>query len=222
MAYAKLNTESFNIKLMKRNLFILTLLFCMGSLVAQNITLPKPQTTGGKPLMQALQERATNRNIDSKELTPQVLSNLLWATNGQNRPDGRRTAPTASNCQEIEVYVFLSTGIYIYEPASHSLILKKEGDFRKESNRQEIVGGVNLVFVVDYNKMARYDNDPAAKEFYSATDVGYVSQNAYLFCASEGLATVVQGMIDREKLAELLQITNGKALLGQPIGYPKN
>jgi Nitroreductase len=206
---------------MRRNLFIFTLLFCIGSLTAQNIKLPKPQTTGGKPLMQALQERATNRNIDSKELAPQVLSNLLWATNGQNRPDGRRTAPTASNCQEIDVYAFLSTGIYLYEPASHSLILKKSGDFRKESNRQGFVGGVNLAFVVDYDKMGRYDGNQEAKEFYSTADVGYVSQNTYLFCASEGLATVVQGMIDREKLSELLQITNGKVLLGQAVGYPK-
>ena len=206
---------------MKKNLFILTLLFCAGTLMAQNITLPKPQTDGGKPLMQALKERATNRSIDSKGLPAQVLSNLLWATNGQNRPDGRRTAPTASNCQEIEIYVFLSTGIYFYEPASHSLTLKKAGDFRKESNTQGIVGGVNFVFVADYGKMGRYDNNPANKEFYSTTDVGFVSQNAYLFCASEGLATVVQGMIDREKLATLLQITNGKALLAQPIGYPK-
>ena len=189
--------------------------------MAQNITLPKPQTDGGKPLMQALKERATNRSIDSKELPAQVLSNLLWATNGQNRPDGRRTAPTASNCQEIEIYVFLSTGIYFYEPASHSLTLKKSGDFRKESNTQGIVGGVNFVFVADYGKMGRYDNNPANKEFYSATDVGYVSQNAYLFCASEGLATVVQGLIDREKLVKLLGITNGKVLLGQAIGYPK-
>ena len=206
---------------MKKNLLIFTLLFCMGNLMAQNITLLQPETSGGKPLMQALQERATNRNIDSKELTPQVLSNLLWATNGQNRPDGRRTAPTASNCQEIEVYVFLSTGIYLYAPTSHSLILKKEGDFRQESNNQGIVGGVNFVFVADYDKMGRYDSNPAAKEFYSATDVGFVSQNAYLFCASEGLATVVQGLIDRDKLAELLQIANGKVLLGQAIGYPK-
>ena len=192
-----------------------------GSMMAQNIVLPKPETTGGKPLMQALQDRATNRSTDSTELSPQVLSNLLWATNGQNRGDGRRTAPTASNCQEIDVYVFLSTGIYLYDVASHTLILKKAGDFRKESNRQGFIGGVNLTFVADYDKMGRYDGNQEAKEFYSTTDVGYVSQNVYLFCASEGLATVVQGMIDRDNLKILLEITNGKALLSQAVGYPK-
>ena len=204
---------------MKKNLFILLFALSAVSLTAQNIVLPKPQTTGGKPLMEALQDRATNRSIDSKDLPPQVLSNLLWATNGQNREDGRRTAPTASNNQEIDVYVFLSTGIYLYDAATHTLILKKAGDHRKESNGQDIIAGVNLVFATNYDKQGRYDQ--ASQEFYSATDVGFVSQNAYLFCASEGLATVVQGRIDRDSLKTLLGITNGKALLGQAIGYPK-
>jgi len=204
---------------MKKNLFILLFALSAVSLTAQNIVLPKPQTTGGKPLMEALQDRATNRSIDSKDLPPQVLSNLLWATNGQNREDGRRTAPTASNNQEIDVYVFLSTGIYFYDAATHTLILKKAGDHRKDSNGQDIIAGVNLVFATNYDKQERYDQ--ASKEFYSATDVGFVSQNAYLFCASEGLATVVQGRIDRDSLKTLLGITNGKALLGQAVGYPK-
>ena len=204
---------------MKKNVFILMFALLTGSLMAQNIALPKPETTGGKPLMQALQDRSTNRSIDNKELPSQVLSNLLWAANGQNRENGRRTAPTASNNQQIDVYVFLSTGIYLYDVASHTLILKTAGDFRKESNKQNIIAGANLVFTTNYDKMGRYDKE--SQEFYSATDVGFVSQNVYLFCASEGLATVVQGMIDRENLATLLGITNGKALLGQAVGYPK-
>ena len=149
-----------------------------------------------------------------------MLSNLLWAAMGQNRADGRRTAPTASNCQEIELYVCLSSGIYTYDVPSHSLKLFKEGDFRKETNRQGFVGGANLLLVANYDKMPRYDQE--SKEYYATADAGFVSQNIYLFCASEGLATVVQGMIDRESLGTLLGITNGKVMFSQPVGFPKN
>ena len=205
---------------MKKNLFVLILLLCAGSLRAQDIVLPKAEITGGKPLMEALQNRATNRAIADQALAPQLLSNLLWAANGQNRADGRRTAPTASNCQEIDVYVVLSTGIYLYDAASHSLKFFKEGDFRKETNRQGFVGGANLLLVANYDKMPRYDQE--SKVYYSTADAGFVSQNIYLFCASEGLATVVQGMIDRDSLSTLLGITNGKVLFSQPVGFPKN
>ena len=170
--------------------------------------------------MEALQDRATNRAVADQALEPQLLSNLLWAANGQNRADGRRTAPTASNCQEIDVYVVLSTGIYLYDAASHSLKFQKDGDFRKETNRQGFVGGANLLLVANYDKMPRYDQE--SKEYYSTADAGFVSQNIYLFCASEGLATVVQGMIDRESLSTLLEIINGKVLFSQPVGFPKN
>jgi len=202
---------------MKRFTSLLIFALLVVSLSAQNITLPKPTTTGGKPLMQALSERASNRSIAEKPLSMEHLSNLLWAASGINRPDGRMTAPTASNNQEIDIYVFLPQGVYLYDVKDHILILKVSGDHRAEAARQGAPSGALLVYVADFGRMGRYDE--ASKEFYSGTDTGFVSQNVYLYCASEGLATVVVGSINRPAIHELLNITNGKATLGQPVGY---
>jgi len=204
---------------MKRFIAIFTFALFVISLSAQNITLPKPRITGGKPLMEALNERATNRNIAEKPLSMEHLSNLLWAATGVNRPDGRMTAPTAGNNQEIDVYVFLTNGIYRYNVKEHSLEYKLAGDHRAAAARLGAPSGVLLVYVADFGRMGRYDD--ANKEFYSATDTGFVSQNVYLFCASEGLATVVLGQVNRPEIMELLNITNGKVILGQPVGYPR-
>jgi len=203
---------------MKRLFTIFTFALLVTGVAAQNIVLPKPVTTGGKPLMQALSERATNRNIAEKPLSVEHLSNLLWAATGINRPDGRMTAPTASNNQEIDIYVFLPVGVYLYDVKNHTLVFKLSGDHRSAAARQGAPSGVLLVYVADFGRMGRYDD--AAKEFYSATDTGFVSQNVYLYCASEGLATVVLGQVNRPAVMELLNITNGKVTLGQPVGYP--
>ena len=204
---------------MKRFITIFTFAMLTIGLSAQDISLPKPAKTGGKPLMEALNSRATIRSIAEKPLSMELLSNLLWAATGINRPDGRMTAPTASNNQEIDVYLFLPQGIYLYDVQNHSLIFKMEGDHRKTASpRQGAPSGVLMIFVADYGRMGRYDN--ASKELYSATDTGYVSQNVYLFCASEGLATVALGGIDRPAIMELLNISNGKVVLGQSVGYP--
>ncbi len=208
---------------MKKGLIAAFLMCFVGVLSAQDIALPKPVTTGGKPLMEALNARQTNRSFSEKELTTQQLSNLLWAACGVNRPEsGKRTAPTASNNQEIELYVFLKTGVYLYDAKLHKLILKTKGDFRKDVGQQAFVekAPVVIVYVADFAKMGRYNDE--AKTFYSAVDVGYVSQNVYLYAASEDLSTVVLGMIKKDDLAKLLGIANGKILLGQPVGYPEN
>ena len=203
---------------MKRLFAIFTFVLFVTAVTAQNIVLPKPVTTGGKPLMQALNERATNRNIAEKPLSVEHLSNLLWAASGINRPDGRMTAPTASNNQEIDIYVFLPAGVYLYDVKNHTLVFKLSGDHRAAAARQGAPSGVLLVYVADFGRMGRYDD--TAKEFYSATDTGFVSQNVYLYCASEDLATVVLGQVNRPVVMELLNITNGKVTLGQPVGYP--
>ena len=168
--------------------------------------------------MQALNERASNRSIEEKPLSMEHLSNLLWAATGVNRPDGRMTAPTASNNQEMDVYIFLPTGVYLYDVKNHKLVFKLAGDHRAAAARQGAPSGALLVYVADFGRMGRYDD--AAKEFYSGTDTGFVSQNVYLYCASEGLATVVLGSINRDAIMELLNITNGKVTLAQPVGYP--
>jgi SagB-type dehydrogenase family enzyme len=194
-------------------------------LQSQNsLVLPKPQTTGGMPLMEALSKRQSLRNYDSnKPLNQQMLSNLLWAANGINRPEsGKRTAPTAVNWQQIEIYLAIKEGVYYYNYKNHSLDLIESGDFRKEMGKQTFVGdaSVVLVYVADIDKMEGANEK--AIDFYSATDCGNVSQNVYLFCASEGLSTVALGMIDRELITKRLKLKEKcKVILSQTVGYPK-
>jgi len=186
------------------------------------ILLLKPQTDGGKPLMQALKDRKTSREFSSEKLPPQILSNMLWAACGINRPDGKRTAPTAMNKQEIDVYVAMAEGLYLYDANAHILLPVLAEDIRAATGKQPFVkdAPVNLVFVADFAKMG---NTPAdQKEFYAATDTGYISQNVYLYCASEGLATVVRGAVDKPALALAMKLRNDqKVILAQTVGYPK-
>jgi len=185
--------------------------------------LPPPQTAGGKPLMQALKDRASSREFSPRKLPDQVLSNLLWAADGVNRADsGKRTAPTAMNLQEIDVYVALAEGLYLYDAPGHVLKPVLAKDIRAATGKQPFVADapLNLIFVADYAKMGRASAED--KDLYAATDTGFVSQNVYLFCASEGLATVVRGYVDRLALARLMGLRpDQKIILAQTVGYPK-
>jgi SagB-type dehydrogenase family enzyme len=187
------------------------------------IELPKPQMDGGKPLMQALKDRKTSREFSSEKLPLQTLSNMLWAANGINRPDSKKhTAPTAMNCQEIDIYVALADGLYLYDPNSNMLKAVLAEDIRAATGPQPFVkdAPVNLVFVSDYSKMSRASDED--KAFYSATDTGFISQNVYLYCASEGLATVVRAYVDKPALAKTMKLKdNQKVVLAQTVGYPK-
>lgn len=190
---------------------------------SNSILLPKPQTDGGKPLMQALKDRKTSREFSSEKLPLQTLSNMLWAANGINRPDSKKhTAPTAMNCQEIDIYVAIADGLYLYDANSNVLKTVLAEDVRAATGPQPFVkdAPVNLVFVADYSKMRmRSDEDRA---FYSATDTGFISQNVYLYCASEGLATVVRAYVDKPALAKTMKLKdNQKVVLAQTVGYPK-
>jgi nitroreductase len=172
--------------------------------------------------MQALKERETRREFSSKELPLQVLSDLLWAACGINRPDsGLRTAPTAKNMQEIDVYVAKSDGLYLYDAKSNMLMPILSGDIRALAGKQPFVkdAPVNLIYVADLAKMGGPSVDA---DFYSATDTGFVSENVYLFCASAGLATVVRGFVDRPVLAKAMKLrSDQKVILAQTVGYPK-
>lgn len=205
---------------MKRTLLFTALLIITIMMNAQDIILLKPQKTGGMPLMEALANRKTNREYTQQELTPQQLSNLLWAALGENRPDGRRTAPTARNAQQIEVYVLNKQGAYLYMTKEHKLKLISKGDHRKIGASQEKFQDcpLMLIIVANYDKMEGFSEE--SKLMYEATDSGNVSQNIYLYCASENLATCVLGSIHRDKLKELLKF-NGKAVLGQSVGVAK-
>jgi nitroreductase len=186
------------------------------------ISLPKPQMEGGQPLMQALKNRQTSRSFSSEKLPEQLLSNLLWAADGVNRPDGKRTAPSAMNWQEIDVYVALDDGLYLYDAKANVLQPVLGQDIRAMTGKQSFVkdAPVSLVFVADYAKMARASD--ADKGTYSAADTGFISQNVYLFCASEGLATGVRGMVPRDELAKTMNLRpDQKIVLAQSVGYPK-
>lgn len=189
----------------------------------QPVQLPPPQTEGGKPLMQALKRRRTSRQFSSKKLPDQLLSNLLWAGFGVNRPEtGHRTAPSALNAQELDLYVVTAQGAFVYEPGPHRLRPVAAGDLRPLTGSQPFVkeAPVAVVFVADLARLARAK--PADRDFYAAVDTGFVSQNIYLFCASEGLATVVHDL-DRGPLAQALQLRpDQRIILAQSVGYPKD
>lgn len=217
-----------------KNMFMKKMMvFCVCAILFQvsiaqefkDIVLPAPNKDGGKPLMAALNERCSTREFDTKALSLQQISDLLWAANGINRPEQKkRTAPTAMDNQEIEVFVALETGIYFYDAETHSLKTIKQGDYRKDMGRQDFVATapIVLVFVADFGKMPVVVNKKT-KIFYSATDVGYVSQNVYLFAASENFATVALGWISKNQIAKLLSLKkNQHVLLSQPVGYKKN
>lgn len=202
-------------------LLFVSFIFSLNMSIAQDIILPKHSDLNGVTLQDALQNRHTARDFAATELTEQQLSDLLWCANGENRKDGKRTAPSARNCQEIDIYVFMKKGVYFYNPANHTLELKIGDDKRASVAMQPFVADapVILLFVANYDKMKGMDNE--GKFFYGATDGGFVSQNVYLYCAAANLNTVVLGSIHRDKLKDMLQF-NGKAILGQPVGYPKN
>lgn len=186
------------------------------------IALPPPVTDGGKPLLQALKVRHSTREFAAQPLPPQVLSNLLWAAWGVNRPDGRRTAPSASNKQEIDIYVVLPDGAYRWDAKGHLLAPVAAGDLRGATGSQPFVAtaAVNLVYVADMGKVGRPATDPQQMVNVGA-DAGFIAQNVYLFCASEGLATVVRAMVTRDTLAKALKLGESQVIvLAQTVGYP--
>ncbi len=209
---------------MRKSAFLIVILLASICTEAQSlkpIQLPTPQTSGGRPLMQVLKERQTRREFRSKKLPMQVLSNLLWAAFGINRPDGRRTAPSAMNWREIDVYVAVADGSFLYNPKANRLEPVLAKDVRAATGTQAFVATapLNLVYVADLNKAG---NSGSEAEFFTAADVGFIAENVYLFCASEGLATVVRGSVDRPALAKIMKLApTQKILLAQSVGYPR-
>ena len=194
----------------------LVILWISAPVFTQNIQLPAPKTTGGKPFLDVLSQRQTVRNFSEKELDKQTLSNLLWAAYGFNRED-KRVVPSSQNRQEIDLYVVLSEGVYFYDAKTNLLILRAAGDFRKKAGTQDFVATapVNLVMVCNLDKASNRES--------GYIDSGYISQNIYLFCASEGnLGTVVRGSIDKEAFGKILQLTDKQEIIvAQTVGYVK-
>ena len=191
--------------------------------IAEAILLPRPNTQGGIALMDALARRRSTREFSPAALPQQVLSDLLWAAFGINRAEGNgRTAPSARDAQEIDIYAALPGGLYIYDPFAHSLTLVAAVDARNVTGYQDFVdeAPLDLVYVADHGHVSA---SPSEESYaYSAVTAGAIAQNVYLYCASAGLATVVRGWFDRTALSKALCLSEHEHIIvAQTIGYPR-
>ncbi len=185
-------------------------------------SLPPPQTSGGKPVMQALQERRSIREFKPEPLADQQMSDLLWAAFGMNRPEiDHRTAPSAQNTQDIDIYVAMGGGWYRYEAKPHRLVRMGSADLRPLTSGQAFakVAPVQLIYVSDYGRMPKVK--PELRDLYAGVDTGCIVQNVYLYCASAGLATVVHEL-DRPPLAQAMNLrADQHIVVAQAVGWPK-
>ncbi|MDL2290447.1 SagB/ThcOx family dehydrogenase [Paludibacteraceae bacterium OttesenSCG-928-F17] len=190
----------------------------------ETINLLLPVTTGGDALMATMQNRKTDREFLETNLSHKHLSEILWAANGVNRAEnGKRTVPSAMAMYPLDTYAVLANGIYLYDPQKHELNPVIEGDYRELAGLQPFVKNapLNLVFIANYN---RYNGDrkiPEDKRLYlAALDAGHCTQNVYLYCASEGLKTVVRAGAQEKALLELLGLDeNYQFVVAQTVGY---
>lgn len=187
---------------------------------ADTIVLPATNTSGGMSLMQALARRQSQREFAPEPLPLPVLSNLLWAAAGLNRPAlGGRTTPSAMNAQEVDLYVALPTGLYRYAALGHALHLVRATDVRRVTGYQDFVdtAPLDLIMVADFSRMKLV---PVAQRMaYAYTCAGAMAQNVYLYCAAEDLATVIRAWLDRDALAQAMGLgTEHQVLLSQTVG----
>jgi nitroreductase len=196
--------------------------------LAQDIVLPAPDRTGGKPVMQALNERQTTRSYTTDSLTLQQLSDLLWAGFGINRPDQKkRTAPSAMNWQEIDLYITLARGTYIYSAETHSLKFLNNRDLRMATGSQGFVGeaAMNIVYVADLAKRKINEGDSIKDSdlFMTYSDAAFIAENIYLCCASSGLGCVVRGSVPENGtlVADLGLRSNQRIIIAQTVGVIK-
>jgi nitroreductase len=193
------------------------------------IKLPPPQTEGGMPLMQALKLRKSTRDDYGPEskLSMQQISNLLWAANGVNRPSGMRTAPSAINWRNIDIYVTTADGLFLYDPDKNELKVLGREDVRAVSGMQDFVKSapVNLIYVADFAKAKGFGGQGEimeTAELWSMAGTGAVFQNVYLWCASEGLACIVRAMVDKDAIRETLKLGKDQhVMLAQTIAHFK-
>jgi len=194
------------------------------TLEAQNIhQLPEPVKEGGKPLMTALNQRQSSRTFANREMSDQMMSNLLWAGWGINRPEsGKRTAPSSRNVQDIQVYAVTRDGAYLYLPEQNALKQVNDQDVRQAMGKQDFTGkaAVNLVYVSDFSRYSG-GSDPV-KQATASAHCGFIGQNVYLFCASEGLHTVFRALIDKDKIAAALNLSEDQHVIySQTVGFPQ-
>jgi len=186
------------------------------------LALPAPRSEGGMPLMAALKLRRSTREYARQPLPLQVLSDLLWAAFGINRPSGDRTAPYWRHIMVIDIYVALAEGVWIYEPKAHTLLPHLKDDIRAQTGVQDFVGTapLDLVYVAHGERM--HDVSSEDRKLYASVDTGFIGQNVYLFCASESLATVFRGAVDYTRLAKVLRLPDEQFVtFAQTVGYPR-
>jgi SagB-type dehydrogenase family enzyme len=206
---------------MKKLIAVSTVLIA-AAIFAEDIRLPPPVRNGGMPLMQALSARRTARDFADRDLSMQTLSSLLWAANGINRPaDGRRTAPTARNVQDTDVYVMMPSGVYLYDAKADLLRLVNPGDHRAVAGKQSFACQARLTLFFVHDSARGMKADAADVMRYAGIHAGAIMQNVYLFCAKEGLATVARAYIDYEACAGALKLgPTQRVILAQTVGYP--
>jgi SagB-type dehydrogenase family enzyme len=177
----------------------------------------------GVPLMQILNKRKSTRAYSDRPVSMETLSHLLWAAFGINRSDGmHRTAPSAENAQEIDIYVVLEQGVYLFDPTAFELVPISKDDIRAATGWQDFVANVpvNLIYVANLAKM--YDAPRPEQKFYAALDAGFIGENVYLFCAAQGLGTIARGWIDRPALAKRMNLRpEQRVIMAQSVGYPQ-
>jgi nitroreductase len=192
----------------------------MESLI-ESLVLPPPNLRGGRPLMEVLKDRKSDRSFSDKPVEPQHIADLLWAACGVNRPDvSHLTAPSAMNWQEIHVYVVVPQGLFRYEKGDGTLSFISGIDLRELAGTQDFVADapLNLIYAADVTKIEGTDKD---RTFFAGTDTAFMAQNVYLYCASVGLNCVVRALIDRKKLAAAMQLPPSyRITLGQTVGWP--
>lgn len=189
----------------------------------QDIKLNAPDMERGLTIMKAFEKRASATSFSSKELSLQDLSDLLWASNGINRPEsGKRTAPTAVNAQDVDIYVLLKSGAYLYDAKTHTLKGIAAGDNRKLVSERQTNFAHAPAMLVLVSEISRFRGDDNARKLsWAAMDAGIVSQNISLFCAGAGLVTRPRASMDTEGLKKLLNLNaNQYPLLNNPVGYP--
>ena len=212
---------------MKRAIVTLCMLGFIFSINAQDlqtIKLKEPNKTGGISVLEAFSKRQSVREYADKKLSEQDLSNLIWATIGINRPESeKRTAPTAMNKQEIDLYVCFPEGIYLYNAKEHSLIPVVKGDlYSLIAVKQDFVhkAPVILLLVADISKFDGDNNEQ--KKSMGALDAGIVSQNISIFCAGTNMATVPRGWMDSDAIKKALNLKDTQyPMLNHPVGYHK-
>ena len=201
---------------------LLLALLASGIAAQAQIILPEPTPDDTQPYGIVTKERMTHRDFLDEKVPIEMMSNILWAAYGFNRPDEmRRTVPSARNAQELDIYVFNADGVFLYNAEKNYLELVLKEDHRKDISRQSFfeVASEAIVIVANHDRMEKFSADD--RVFYSTIDAGYVSQQIYLMCANYHLGTVACGAINRDELGKLLKVKNGRVLIAHPIGMIK-